>query len=109
MTGHVAEGWFDAFGHPVSQWQRLEAVNLLVDNGYDRAQACLVVAVIAREVEHDEPQRAHAYARRFVYEDHPDGKRHSDETLVIRLLATIAAPNDGTLTDDLRELLGELR
>jgi hypothetical protein len=104
----LADSWFDALGHPICSWQRLAAVQLLETEGYDRAQACVVVAVIAREMEHDEPERACRYARSFVYDEHPDGPCRS-ETLVLRVLAALAAPNDHMLVDDLRELEAELR
>jgi hypothetical protein len=78
--------WFDSLGQPVPA-ERLEAtLELLVEHGYDRGEAVMVLGVVAREIAHDEPDRAQRYMRSFV------GR---DETLVIRALATMChGPGD---------------
>lgn len=78
----VIDDWFDALGKPVSPDGIALATALLVDHGYDEKQAGMVLWVVAREVTHDQPDRAQKYLRSFV---------GSNETLVLRCLATMLA------------------
>lgn len=55
--------WFDALGNPVSQEGRAAACEWLVGEGLDPMEVDMVVAVVAREIEHDEPDRAQRYMR----------------------------------------------
>lgn len=89
----ATDGWFDALGKPVGEQRRREARDLLVSFGRDPEETALVITVIAREIEHDEPARAFRYARTFI---------GSDETLVIRTLATLAATTVGEEWEDIR-------
>lgn len=73
-------GWFNSLGKPVPS-DRLEATyELLVEMGYDPMETGMVLGVVAREMAHDNPERAQRYMRSLV---------GSDETLVMRALATM--------------------
>lgn len=87
----AADNWFDALGLPVNTSQRVACVDFLAAEGYNAGEAALTVSVVAREVEHDQPDRAIRYMRSFV-------GRH--ETVVLRALAVLCAGgNDGAIAD----------
>lgn len=95
----TAHDWFEALGKPVHPSQRQAALDLLTDEGYNPGEAELVLAVVAREIEHDNPEAAIKYMRSFV--------GHS-ETLVIRALATLGCATADTHRDALLDLLATL-
>lgn len=79
------DGWLDACGSLVGQPGRQAAFDLLVGEGCDPGETSLVLTVVAREIEHDEPERAQQYLRSWL----PAG---GSETLLMRTLATLVAP-----------------
>lgn len=79
------EGWLDACGSLVGTKGREAALTLLADNGCDRGEASLVLTVVAREIEHDNPDAAQRYLRSFL-------PAAGSETLLLRTLATLVAP-----------------
>lgn len=97
---HVATDWFDALGHEVSQHSCAACCDLLVNEGYDVTEVLVTLSVVVREIRHDNPAAAVRYMESLV--------GRSNQTLVIRTLATLAAPTSATVVDDLRDLLGEL-
>lgn len=97
--GYV-ESWFDALGKPVHDSQARVALDLLVGEGYDKTETSMVLAVVAREIEHDNPQACFRYLRSHLGEE--------NETLVLRTLATLAAPTIETRRDDLLQTLEAL-
>jgi len=66
MSEEVVDNWFDALGKPVIYEGRMRALRLLETHGYDRAEAAMVIDVVAREVHHDQPERAQRYLRTFL-------------------------------------------
>lgn len=84
-------GWFDSLGKPVSQTRRQAAYQLLVGEGFDPGETAMVLTVVAREIEHDEPARAQKYLRSWMPPYH-------NETLLMRTLATLCQdPAEETL------------
>lgn len=79
----AVDDWLNALGHPVPPEGLRAALDLLVGEGYDVTQASMVLTVVAREVEHDEPVRAQQYLRSFV------GDRNL--TLMYRVFAVMLA------------------
>lgn len=96
----IRTDWFDALGKPVSEHGRRAALDLLVAEGYDAGEAAMVLTVVAREIEHDQPAQAMRYMESFV------GRRH--RTMLIRTLATLTAPQTGDFVDDLTDLMEHL-
>lgn len=96
----VKPGWFDALGHPVPERRRAAALDLLVRNGFDAKEATVVLGVVCREIEHDEPARAKRYLDTFLV--------RKNQTLVYMTLATLTSPAPGEYEDDLLDLLRDL-
>jgi hypothetical protein len=78
------ESWWDALGKPVPEEARCAAYDLLVANGCNPGEAALVVPVVCREIEHDEPDAAQKVLRHWL-------PAHHSETLVLQTIATICA------------------
>lgn len=95
-----ADNWFEALGKPVHPSQCQAALDMLVGEGYDACETTLVLSVVVREITHDNPKACYAYLRSHL------GKRN--ETLVIRTLATLAAPTVATHRTELALTLSEL-
>lgn len=84
----VPTDWHSALGHPVNEEGRVAAAALLAEHGFHVGNARLLIDVVAREVERDEPERAIKYLRSFVGEHAPEGLGH-DETLVLWVCAVL--------------------
>jgi len=76
----IIGGWFESLGKPVSPERKLLAVILLASLGYDAAESEITVMMVAREMEHDNPERCYRFMRSLCGDD---------EILVIRVLATL--------------------
>jgi hypothetical protein len=91
----MASDWFSSLGHPVSEEGRRAATSLLVEwYGAHAGNARLVIDVVAREIEHDNPERALACLRSFVAEI-PALKspgRKWNENVVIQTCAYLCCP-----------------
>ncbi len=82
--------WWDALGKPVPQ-ENLEAtLALLIENEYPRWQSEIVLNIVASEIRNDNPDRAQRVMRSFVSDKDIGGR--GNETLVLRALATMTAP-----------------
>lgn len=66
MAEEVIDDWLNALGKPVTDEGKQAALDLLVGHGYNLSAAAMVLSVVAREVEHDQPERAQRYMRSFV-------------------------------------------
>lgn len=73
---------FDALGKPVPAAGRKAAYDLLVEEGCDPGEAMVVVPLVAREVEHDNPDRAQSILRGWL-------PAHGSEVFLFRVLATL--------------------
>lgn len=78
----LPETWFDALGHPVHQAGRQAAWELLVSQGLDADEASVIIPLIAREVEHDNPERAQKILRNWL-------PAHGSEILLMRTFAVL--------------------
>lgn len=73
-------GWFASLGHPVPPHRLKAALGLLRHAGRNVGEGAMVLQVVCREMEHDEPERAQRYLRSWI---------GSDETLVLRVLSLL--------------------
>jgi hypothetical protein len=73
--------WWNALGKPVPQENILYALDFLTDLGYDPAATQMVLAVVCREIEHDNPKLALRYLRSHL------GRQN--ETLVLTCCAKL--------------------
>lgn len=87
-------GWFDTLGRPVSQERKQAALDLLGREGYDSGEASMVLSVVCREIEHDEPARAQKYLRSWI---------GNNETMVMRTLASLCSTH-GLVHDTIIDL-----
>lgn len=88
MTTRETEGWWDALGHDVPVPRMVAAIDLLVDNGQNRGEAEIVIQLVAREIRHDNPDRAQRTLRSWL-------PAYGSETLLLMVLATLAADDPG--------------
>lgn len=88
----TATSWWDALGKPVAAENVRAAADLLVDNGMGADYVALLLPLVVREIEHDEPERAQKVLRSTVHELLG---AYGNETLVLMTLATLTAPTAG--------------
>ena len=95
------DNWFAALGNEISDTAFQATLAYLTDEGYNTGEAALVLNIVAREIRHDNPDRAFAYMRSFV------GRF---ETVTYRALATLCATplSDEEITAKLADVKEEL-
>lgn len=77
--------WFDALGRDVPLAHQQRTHKLLVDEGFDPTVSGMIVVAVAREIRHDEPDRAQRILRNWL-------PQRGSEVLLFRILATLVAP-----------------
>lgn len=77
--------WWEACGSLIGSAGRQAAFKLLVSQGCDPGETSLVLTVVAREIEHDQPERAQQYLRHWL-------PACGSEILLLRALATLCCP-----------------
>lgn len=89
-TSNDNTSWFDALGKPVSQTNRQAGVDFLLRQHIPMSYIELVLPLVVRAIERDEPAQASGPLRELFKELWG----HESETLVMMTLAYLTAPID---------------